>query len=49
MNKRKDINEVDYKKDSKTDKFMITKGERDKEINYQFGINRYTLFYIKQM
>ena len=27
-------------------KFMITKGERG--INYEFGINKYTLLYIKK-
>ena len=32
------------------DKLMVTKGERGwGEINQEFGINRYTLLYIKQI
>ena len=30
-------------------KLMVTKREREEGINWEFGINRYTLLYIKQI
>ena len=30
-------------------KFMVTKGEREGRINYEFGIDIYTLIYIKEV
>ena len=39
--------EIDSQTQKRKKKFMVTKGERGGVINWKFGINRYTLLYIK--
>ena len=49
-NQKNDTNELIYKTVVDSDvenKFMVTKGEGGERINWKFGINRYTLIYIK--
>ena len=43
--KKNDTNERIYK--TETDSQMVTKGERGGGINWELGINRYTLLHIK--
>ena len=48
--KIKDTNELIYKTNRLTDlenKLMVTKRESGEGINWEFGINRYTLLYVK--
>ena len=47
-NLKNDTNELIYKTDI-DDKLMVNKGERGGGINQEFGINIYTLLYIKQI
>ena len=50
--KKNDTNELIQNRNKLTDiknKLMVTKGEKWGGINLKFGINRYTLLYIKQI
>ena len=47
-----DTNELIYKTDRLTNienTLMVTKGERRRGINWEFGINGYTLLYTKKI
>ena len=48
--KTNDTNELIYKRETESDienKLMVTRGERGKGINWEIGIDIYTLLYIK--